>query len=309
MSRVIAALIPFLLVGVPALGQRVPQIVTQHTTGNCSPAVVAGASVTITCRNLDPALVTSLHQVLTRLNAIAGNQLDQKAVSKTLNDIKDLLSQGTVSSQAVTEGVKTGVEQVIQEQKQELESDRNNPKTLAQSSYSLISRFLGMLQAVNPSGTPLGLEPADPNAVMMRSYHAKYDVLLPDTLKNLESRGHHVHALIALSSSLTSLDDIRKLADGFGQIDDASAHYMYLQLTRFLSKSGTMRNALLQQSNQKLQIYRASYADTISGNLKKLQAQHVPVDELIKIQDNLNSPDDLQRLADGFKKLADSLTP
>jgi hypothetical protein len=156
----------------------------------------------------------------------------------------------------------------------------------------------------------------------MSAYHARYDVLIANTLENLQRRNIPVGDLMTLSKNVTSPADVRKLSEGFKRINNPSANYMSLQLSTFLSRMDPSQRALFQAGggdqasqaskqagDQMVKIYRSSYSQMIDENLKRLQAQHVPVEDLLLIQKNLTSTDDIQRLADGFKKLADSIAP
>jgi hypothetical protein len=88
---------------------------------------VAGGSVTITCQNLDPALAKNLQLVINKLNKVAGNQVDQKAITKELDEIKEIVSRGSVSSQAIQEGVQGGLEKFAQEQRRQFEKSATIP--------------------------------------------------------------------------------------------------------------------------------------------------------------------------------------
>ena len=299
----------FLMLAGTALAQapKNVQAGNQSTTGSCSPAVVAGANVTITCQNLDPALVGNLNQVLARLNRIAATQLDQKAVTRELDEIKALVSHGTVSSATIEEGVAGGIGRYAEQQRRQMEQEQNNPHTLAQSSYKILSKYLGMLKSMTPA-MPAATDPA---SLYMAAFH-KFDLPIADTLEKLQARNLPVGDLVALSKRVNTLDDVRRLADGFKRIDESRAHALYMQLARFLAAAdSTSPNSQAQIYQnlfaQQVQMYRTSYSDTISENLSKLKAQNVNVDDLIAIQTRVATLDDIQRLADGFKKLADSL--
>ena len=143
-----------------AQGQKSIQAGSQSTSGACSPAVVAGANVTITCQNLDPALATNLHLILKRLNLISTGQLDAKAVMTELNDIKALVAHNSDLSKATVEaGVVGGLEKYAEEQKRQMEEAQNKPRALAQSSYATLSGFLGMLKSMAPILPPKPVQP------------------------------------------------------------------------------------------------------------------------------------------------------
>ena len=154
----------------------------------------------------------------------------------------------------------------------------------------------------------------------MSSFHTRYDITITDTLEKLQSRNIATPELMALSKRVNSVADVRRLADGFKQIDYPSAHLVYLQLTRFLAtvdrplpayaNLGYSQDQIIQQMQaRQVEIYKNSYSAKIDENLKKLKSQQVAVDALIEIHSHLTTLDDIQRLADGFKKLVDSLAP
>ena len=294
-----------------AQGPKNIQAGRQETSGACSPAVVAGGNVTITCQNLDPALVSNLHLVLKRLNAISAGQLDAKAVARELDEIKALVARGnTVSSAAVEAGVVGGLEKYAQEQQRQFQAEQNDPQHLAQTSYTILSKYLGMLKTMTPA------QPADSESQLMSTFHARFDFTIATTLQSLASRNLPVGDLVGMSKQVNSIAGIRQLAEGLRQLNQPNTNMVYLQLTRFLNSADLRQQAsaaqgpvLQQLQAQQVQIYRTSYSPMIDGNLKKLKSQHVPVDDLIEMQDHLSTLNDIERLADGFKKLAASLAP
>lgn len=278
---------------------------TQNTTkAPCSPVVTGGTNVRFTfyCDGLTPE---QGQQLLTILNRIAKDQLDPRLVMRTLDEIKALAARGSTSPEAVAEGVTRALNSFQDQQQRRFQDAQNNPKTIAESSYTLLTRCLGMLQMYTPQSVgPLS------GTQLLSAYHAKFDILVADSIERLQSRNVSVGDLPKLSKNVNSRADIERLENAFKQIRDSGAHSMYLHLATFLSEADRFTSnppAAQFPSGQAIQVYRGWYASIISEDLAKLQSQHIAVDDLIQLQNNLNSLEDIQRLADGFKKLADSL--
>jgi hypothetical protein len=70
------------------------QTTTQHTEGVCSPAVVSGASVTITCTALTKEQQRMLTQMPALLQQIIRNQISPAVLLKKLEEIKQLQISG-----------------------------------------------------------------------------------------------------------------------------------------------------------------------------------------------------------------------
>ena len=53
--------------------------------------------------------------------------------------------------------------------------------------------------------------------------------------------------------------------------------------------------------------YHAAYARLISNQLEQLESRKIPVGDLLKLSRNVKSVEDINSLADGLKRLEDSL--
>ncbi len=268
-------------------------------------AGTSGGNATINCSSLTPQQRKIIETIPSLLRTLLANQLDPKAINAKLDEIKALAERGSTSPEAVAEGVTRGLTTFQDQQQRRFQDAQNNPKTIAESSYTLLSKYLGMLQMFTPQAAgPL------PDNQLLYAYHSQFDISVADTIERLQSRNVPVGDLPKLNKNVNSRADIERLENAFKQVSDSGAHSMYLRLATFLSRADRLTSnppPTQFPSGQAIQVYRGSYANIISENLAKLQSQHIAVDDLMQLQNNLNSLADIQRLADGFKKLADSL--
>ena len=278
----------------------------QTTSGACSPVIQSGAHVTgftLTCKGMSDA---EGKQLLEILNQIAKNQVDPKLVMTKLDEI---IKAQHMTSEDVSKGVQQGIEAEMQKanaQAQQVQQQLNNPKKVATDSYQRLSDYLDMSRRnaaqVGSVGVPTGTDR------VMQSYQMRYAALIHSLLERRARAGSPVGDLVTLSENVKSTDDIRKIADGLQKIDrDPLAKSYAYQLTNLLSLSGGGFNAAGYMETQTVNNYLNTYRRLMSNNLENLKNQHIPVDDLIELNQNIKTTADIQKLADGFKRIADSL--
>ena len=190
----------------------------------------------------------------------------------------------------------------------------NGAKRLADSSYDYLTRFLDQAhgQAATISNVQQSVA-ASTGDQIISEYHGSYEVLVKNALDRLNASHQPVAELTKLSQNVQSLDDIRKLRDGFKPFSDRISVYVAMSLDRLVRMADT-RTAALSRPNpassdaSMLNLYRMSYGRAINDNLAKLKEKGVNVESLTQLQNNLQSLQDVERLAAGFKQLSESLS-
>jgi hypothetical protein len=194
-------------------------------------------------------------------------------------------------------------------------SGPNGAKRLADSSYDSLTRFLNqahghvaMVAGVQQSATA-----ASGDRVMTLYHQANYDSFVKTTLDRLNANHQPVGDLMKVSQNVQTLDDIRKLRDGFKPFSDPVARYAAVNLERFVRMAEGLTAAPARANPTTsdaamINLYRMSYSRMVDDNLAKLKEKGVDVENLTQLERSLQSLEDVERLAAGFKQLSESLS-
>jgi hypothetical protein len=321
---------------------------TQSTTkGACSPVVSGNNNqFTFYCEGMTPE---QGKQLLNILNRIAEDQLDPKAVMKSLDEIKALAARGSTSPEAVAQGI------------QMYASGQQSPREMAQTTYARLTSFLDSRRRIKETferlkesqeqardsqerlrqqpqqmqHTTVANRPDYERGTIDRYHEIGLYRIVSNTLESLRQQNMAVGNLVDMNENLKAIDDIQLLANKLKSFHDSRSQNTYVKLVDFLDSERRLRSRLesKQQSlpqtlpslpdppsasipstlpaddsdRQTVNSYLASYAPAISSTLEQLKYKKIDVNYLEQISQNINSIADIQKLADGFKKLADAL--
>jgi hypothetical protein len=174
------------------------------TRGACSPVVSGNNNqFTFYCQGITPE---EGKQLLTILNRIAMDQLDPRAVMKSLDEIKAMAARG-----ASPENIAKGIELASAEQR--------TPKEIARSTYASLTTFLDSRRQIQRTRL-LQLQEIDFEKQTVNSYYGSHAPAISSALDQLRAKNIDVRDLAAISQNINSIADIQKLADGFKQLAD-----------------------------------------------------------------------------------------
>jgi hypothetical protein len=266
----------------------------QNTTrGPCSPIVSGNANrLTINCEGLSREQGKQLLEIV---NRIAKDQLDTRAVMKALDEIKALAAENKTSPETIAQGLQMYAS-----------GQAMSPQALARSTYQMLSSFVDSQRGAEQIGRDAKEEVRERTIVM--DYRPKVEPDMNSFLNELRSRQLPVDNLSELSKNIKSLANIQQLAAGFKKLQDPRAQ-IESQVLEALCRSYPELITDEPSFNQKQAVnsYKMIHARNVEATLDQLRSKNIPVDSLTQISKNVGSLEDVQRLADGFKKLADSL--
>jgi hypothetical protein len=153
-----------------------------------------------------------------------------------------------------------------------------------------------------------------------------------NTLDSLKAQNVPVSRLTEMNENLKTLDDIQQLDNALKPYSDPGSQITYTKLADFIDTERRLQakmqrgpqvmlqhppptfhpsTPLIDPDKQAMDMYHANHARIISNNLDQLRAKlpskNIEIENLATLNNNANSVDDIQKLADGFKQLAESL--
>jgi molybdopterin-guanine dinucleotide biosynthesis protein A len=154
-----------------------------------------------------------------------------------------------------------------------------------------------------------------------------------NTLDSLQAQNVPVSDLKQMNENLKTIDDIQRLTDELKKYPDPRSQETYVELVDFIDNRRRLQSRLGNVSGgnanigqtasarlpafqvyppndtekQTVNMHHVAYEHLVSNVLAQLRSKKINVDDLAEINKNVNTIDDIHRLADGFKKLNDSL--